>query len=176
MLNEHDAFLLSIGNDLTNPAPKFAYADWLEEQGDPACGAWRWLAIRGKYPDVEVLSRKSWHVWYHAFAPIHHRIPQSLWLEYCRVRANAVNPHISLDVVLRDTVTAWLGIPKIKTRLSRQGRRCDCKKGWLCPWDNLCSQAASEENPALMWEEVGDSDRKYCTVEDLEAMGFICIP
>lgn len=39
-----------------NPADaptRLVYADWLEEQGDPACMAQRWMAERGIFPKLE---------------------------------------------------------------------------------------------------------------------------
>ena len=44
--NPHDHFV------------KLAYADWLEEEGDPSCHGWRWLGLNEKVP-VSIVARSG---------------------------------------------------------------------------------------------------------------------
>lgn len=53
-----DQFLKEIEQNYNANAPKLIYADWLEEQGDSECEAWRWI-VQQKIT-LTVNRRKTW--------------------------------------------------------------------------------------------------------------------
>lgn len=59
MLDLADALLQAIRSDPNADAPKLIYADWLEEQGDPHCAAWRWLVAKRRRP-FDRVKRPTW--------------------------------------------------------------------------------------------------------------------
>lgn len=59
MIDLADALLHEIHANPFAGAPKLIYADWLEEQGDPHCEAWRWLVATRRRP-FDRVKRPTW--------------------------------------------------------------------------------------------------------------------